>query len=152
MANPPDQGRVWAIPEWISRFTAAVEMMTEMRPDCKAGRAMPSGTGFALFPEEDAPVWQIIPFSLSPGSALVIGAAAETSLYIGHFALAAAGLTEAEPAECHSTYLEIIALAASRLAQAIAAARRSACLRPKCQAVSAGNSRSRAFPTKPHPD
>ena len=120
MANPLEPVRAWAIAEWIARFTAAVEMMTEVRPECKAALSVPAENGFGLLPDGEASRWHSIPFSLSPVSALVVGAAADTSLYVGQFALAAAGIAEAEPAECHSTYMEMVAQAASGLAQAIA--------------------------------
>ena len=117
MANTLDTSgaTAWLIQEWMAKLAGSVEMMTEALPGLKLG----SGDPASVSQVPDA-LWHSIPLSLGADVAVFIGAVEDTWTHIGKSALVAAGISEADPADARSAYLEILTQATAGLAQSIA--------------------------------
>jgi flagellar motor switch protein FliN/FliY len=116
LSNSGQSITVWLIQEWTDKLAGSVEMMTENRPEVKAG------AGISITASEipaDA-LWFSIPLNVAPDAAILIGATEENWINIGGAALLAAGLDEVGREDARGTYLEIIGQATSGLAREIA--------------------------------
>ena len=115
MPDSPGTSAVWLIEEWISKLASSVEMMTEARPDLKAGeRATAASSNLPA-----GMLWHSIPVKLPASAAIFLGAPEESWLHIGRSAMSSAGVADASPEDARGAYLEIVAQATSGVAQAL---------------------------------
>ncbi len=123
----------WFLDQWISSLSAAIEAMTEERPEiswsvdapAEAEKAQQPGDGTAAGEPSDGTdakaqqsmLWWEQSFSFLPSPALWIGAAPKTCDDLGRRALAAAGIESAESADAQNTYFEILSQSLGALVQ-----------------------------------
>jgi flagellar motor switch protein FliN/FliY len=106
----------WLMEQWTAALAAAIESMTEQRPE-------------ALFapqaPEASAPAAPLLcweqGFKDIPQPGLWVTAPEKTWLELGGRTLRAAGIEAAEPADARNTYLEILSQSLAAVAQSLAA-------------------------------
>ncbi|HTM50363.1 MAG TPA: hypothetical protein VL285_16835 [Bryobacteraceae bacterium] len=119
----------WLTEDWLNRFSACVESMTEVRPSLMRGGQMAAGAA-------DVPsggLWLSVPLDVAPGAAALIGMSEETWLAMGKSALTAAGVDAVTPNDAKGVWVEIVSQSTSGLAESIAArlARPVASLAPR---------------------
>jgi flagellar motor switch protein FliN/FliY len=107
----------WLTEDWLNRFSACVESMTEVRPSLMRGG--PIAAGAADVPSGG--LWLSLPLDVAPGAAALVGLPAETWQALGKSAQIAAGVDDVTADEARGACLEIVSQATSGLAQSIAA-------------------------------
>ncbi len=117
MPEPMNEHARWFMEQWTAALAAAIDSMTEERPEVQfaADSATPAGEGPA---EEGALCWEQ-GFQGIPQPAVWVTAPQSTWRSLGERTLRAAGIEAAEPADARNTYLEILNQSLAATAQAI---------------------------------
>ncbi len=120
MANgdPMDEHARWLMEQWTAALAAAIDSMTEERPEARfAPDPAPAGESSAVQGEL---CWEQ-GFQDIPQPAMWVTAPEKTWLALGERTLRAAGIDAAEPADARNTYLEILSQSLAGTAQSMAA-------------------------------
>jgi flagellar motor switch protein FliN len=137
MSEPTNEHARWLMEQWTAALAAAIDSMTEERPEVQfaAEPAAPAGGSAAA---EGALCWEQ-GFQGIPQPALWVTAPQTTWRSLGERTLRAAGIEAAEPADARNTYLEILSQSLAATAQAIGTrmAKEVACERG-CERPSSG--------------
>ena len=113
MPQTPEENASWLMEQWTAALAAALDSMTDERPEATFNLADKPAEGEALCWEQS---FQGIP---QPG--LWVKAPEKTWLELGRRTLRAAGIETVEPADARNTYLEILNQSLSSLAQSLSA-------------------------------
>ena len=122
MAQTPDESMAdntrWLMDEWTAALVAAIESMTEERPEIRWIPADDSAVGGAV---EGEPLCWEQGFRGIPQASLWVAAPERTWSELGRRTLRAAGIEAAEGADARNTYLEILTQSLSGVAQSLGA-------------------------------
>jgi flagellar motor switch protein FliN len=113
-----DQAR-WLMEQWTAALAAAIESMTEQRPEVEFAASGEDGET-AAEPGAAALCWEQ-GFQDIPQPALWVTAPEKTWLELGGRTLRAAGIDAAEASDARNTYLEILSQSLASVAQALGA-------------------------------
>lgn len=119
MAEQPDKtftdGDRWLSDAFVEALQMSLEAMTSERPQV----AWQPVSVQALTPEASAWLWFEQPFTAGTGTVGWVAVSSETRDEIGKKALLAAGIDDATPDDCQSTWKEILGQVLSGLGQAL---------------------------------
>jgi len=136
-----DEHARWLMEQWTGALAAAIDSMTEERPEVQFAPGPPRDGESSAVPGELC--WEQ-GFQDIPQPAMWVTAPEKTWLALGERTLRAAGIDAAEPADARNTYLEILSQSLAATAQSLGA------LLSKEVACERGAERAAAGPAAQH--
>jgi len=116
--DPMNEHARWLMEQWTAALAAAIDSMTEERPEVQFSHAAAAAEEGAA--SAGALCWEQ-GFQDIPQPAMWVTAPETTWLALGQRTLRAAGIETAEPADARNTYLEILTQSLAATAQSIGA-------------------------------